>query len=110
MSGFIIAHLPEFTYHDDDYRDRVSCYPTMDIGDCSEKISLDFSFYNPTQMKKALKKARLFREAVDGFVDAFESEVEKFQDVDEKLKRIAKAKEKKAKEKKSKTKAEVISE
>ena len=80
MSGFIIAYLEEFLYHETETRDRISAYPSLDIGDCSNKVSLDFSFYNTADLKRALKKLRLFRDVVDGFADAFENEAVKAQE------------------------------
>lgn len=76
MSGFIIAVVEEFTHNLDG--ERVSGYPTLDLGDCSTKISLDFSFYTPSQMRKAQKKLELLRSTINGFADAFNKEVERF--------------------------------
>ena len=74
MSGFVAAVMEEFKYGDSG---EPWCSPTLDLGDCSNKISFDFYFYNEKDMKKALKKVRLLREAIAGFADAFEEEVKK---------------------------------
>lgn len=89
MSGFILAVVDKFSHHDDDDKERVSGYPMLDIGDCSTKISLDFSFYTVEGMKRALKKARLVREVVDGFVDAIESEAKRYEEEEKERKKNA---------------------
>jgi hypothetical protein len=76
LSGFIIAVVEEFTHNSDG--ERVSGYPVLDLGDCSNKISLDFSFYTPTQMKRSQKKIELLRSIINDFADAFNKEVERF--------------------------------
>lgn len=78
MSGFIVAYLDKFSYDFKETRDIVSSYPTLDIGDCSNKVCLDFSFYSPADLKRALKKLRLFTSTIVGFTEAFEKEVERF--------------------------------
>lgn len=92
MAGFVIAVLPEFNYNEDG--DRVSAYPTFDLGDCSTKISLDFSFYTKAQMKQVRKKLELLRLAVCGFTDAFDSEVKRFEEIEKDLPKTKKKKEK----------------
>lgn len=67
LSAFLIASVPI----DKGFR----CYPTLDISDCSNKISLDFSFYSPDDAKKTKKKIKLFRDIVNAFADALEAEI-----------------------------------
>jgi hypothetical protein len=80
MSGFIIAVLEEFT-HGRGAKASVSAWPEISIGDCSNKISLDFGFHNYQNMKKAAKKLKVFREAINGFADAFEAEVKRAEEI-----------------------------
>lgn len=75
MSACIIAAVEAFEVSKKNIK-HVSGYPTLDITDCSSKIYLDFSFHNEAGMKKAIKKAQLFRSVVDGFVEALEKEAE----------------------------------
>jgi hypothetical protein len=73
MSAFIIASVEEFSKKQ--YKGSVSGYPTLDIGDCSNKVSLDFCFFGEEGMKEKHAKAKKLREAVNGFCDAFDAEV-----------------------------------
>jgi hypothetical protein len=91
MSAFIIAKLSAFPTTQ---RGEVSSYPILDIADCSEKISLDFSFYGKEQLTSCLKKLRLFKAVVTEFADAYEKEAEKLLKSLEK-KKVVKAKPKK---------------
>jgi hypothetical protein len=78
MSGFIIAVLEEFDVSTNRLGNTtVSSWSSIDMGDCSNKISIDFGFHNYQNLARALKKLRLFREAVDGFADAFEVEAKR---------------------------------
>lgn len=76
MSAFVIASVPAFKM--DDEEGSVFCYPTLDISDCSNKISLDFSFYQESQMKKAHKKLKKFQSVVQEFTECFEKQMEEY--------------------------------
>src|SRR4051812_16276937 len=76
LSAFIIATVEKFNRDDDGRRD-VYAYPTLDIADCTNKVSLDFCFSGTRGMNTALKKVRLFKKIVDEFADAFEAEAER---------------------------------
>lgn len=74
LSAFAITVLEKITVDED----GVSCYPTFDISDCSNKVSLDFGFWQDNQINKVLKKAKLFKSIVNEFVDALEKEIEEY--------------------------------
>lgn len=78
MSAFIIASVEKFEHGH--RKGQVSSYPSIDIADCSNKVSIDFSFYNEKDMKVALKKAKLFQAVVNDFVAAFEAEIAEYEE------------------------------
>lgn len=89
MSAFVIASLQKF--HIDKEDQSVSSYPTLDISDCNNKISLDFSFYQESDMKKSFKKLQKLKTIVNEFSDAFEKEMQEY----EKIPRVPKKRKKK---------------
>lgn len=84
MSGCIITHLEEFSLGTDKGKLYAYSYPVFDIADCSDKISLDFSFHTEEQMNLSMKKLKLFKDIVTGFYDEFEKEVKKFEEAKKK--------------------------
>lgn len=81
MSAFVIATVEKLTVEsqrNNKEKKFPSLYPQFDISDCSEKISLDFSFFGETEMKTVRKKIRLFRQIVNEFADALEGEMDTY--------------------------------
>lgn len=78
MTGFIIACVPDFE-RDKEGKIENGVYPTLTIADCSERISLDFSFYTKSEIKSVRKKMKLFRETVNEFMDALEKQLTEFE-------------------------------
>jgi hypothetical protein len=76
MSAFIIAVLEQFSFSKTKL--NPSAWPTLDIADCSSKASLDFGFHNEQTMKQVQAKLKRLKGTVDGFVEAFDSEVKRF--------------------------------
>ncbi len=78
MSAFVVAIMEEFRYNR--HECGVAAYPTLDIGDCYRKVSLDFGFCNKQEMRKAHKKLETLRSTINGFADAFDAEVKRFEE------------------------------
>lgn len=69
MTGLIVAIVPKKEDHD-------CLYPTLTIADCSEKINLDFSYYEKREKNAAKTKLELFRSEINAFVDAALAEMD----------------------------------
>lgn len=81
MSAAIVAVLEEFEFEGEDNKKPhlIFGYPTLDISDCSNKISLDLSFHNKKAMHEARKKLEILRTVVNEMAVAFDKEIEKVQ-------------------------------
>lgn len=77
LSAFIIASVEKF--QEGELRRGVFCYPTLDISDCSNKVSLDFCFHGEAGMKASHKKLKRLQKVINEFTAAFEAEMEEYQ-------------------------------
>lgn len=80
MAGFILATVP-YPEKQDDGSYSSGIYPTFTIGDCSDRVNLDFGYYDESEKTKVKNKLKLFRQIVNEFADALEAQMddEKYQ-------------------------------
>ncbi len=76
MSAFVIASIEKYTVSKES--GKVYSYPMLDLADCSNKVSIDFCFYDEAGMERSLRKARKLQKVVNDFVEAMESEKDEY--------------------------------
>ena len=79
--AYVIAEVR--VYRRADHRTKPSIEASLSIADCSRVADLDFCAYDPADVRNALHKARLLRDTVVEFVEAYEAAVEEWRSLQE---------------------------